>query len=490
MELRGAAAAHARGRGAWRDVGRDQVESRGLPAALPDPPSAAAGAADAGTRRRAADRRSGPRRRALRGLPAGVPGRVPGQHSRARHRARPGDAGHHPHQQPHARTQRCGEAALPLPLAGLPERERELAIVRAQVPEAGDVLSQQVAAFVGRLRSQPFAHAFQRAPGIAESVEWARALVALDTLELDPEVVADTAGILFKQRDDVAALSRELAADLLKPQGGGSDHAAGRRTQRQAGRQHHGLRPRLAPRRRAASTARASRWRSRPRTLVGVASKADLGAAMEAVMVSREQDRGVFRELFDAWFRDPELANKLLAQMLPSAEGKAEPRKRRPRVREALSPQQRRRPARAEDAGQGSGLRRGHDGQRPAACCKHADFNALGAAEYRLVERLARDVALARAVHARDGCTPAGLARRAQHALARRHAPCRAHRRRTAAAAAAARGARSRCPCWCWSMCRARWSAMRGCCWPFCMPPPAMSTAARAGATCSPSAPT
>jgi MoxR-like ATPase len=99
-----------------------------------------------------------------------------------------------------------------------PERERELAIVRAQVPEAGDALSQQVAGFVARLRSQPFAAGFQRAPGIAESVEWARALVALDTLVLDPEVVADTAGILFKQREDVAALSRDLVADLLKPQ--------------------------------------------------------------------------------------------------------------------------------------------------------------------------------------------------------------------------------------------------------------------------------
>ncbi|NML46602.1 MoxR family ATPase [Ramlibacter sp. G-1-2-2] len=99
-----------------------------------------------------------------------------------------------------------------------PERERELAIVRARVPEAGEALSQQVADFVGRLRSQPFANAFQRAPGIAESVEWAKALVALDTLALDPEIVADTAGILFKQREDVAALTRELAGELLKPE--------------------------------------------------------------------------------------------------------------------------------------------------------------------------------------------------------------------------------------------------------------------------------
>ena len=52
-----------------------------------------------------------------------------------------------------------------------PERERELAIVRAQVPGASDALAQQVALFVSRLRSQPFADAFQRAPGIAESVE-------------------------------------------------------------------------------------------------------------------------------------------------------------------------------------------------------------------------------------------------------------------------------------------------------------------------------
>ena len=100
-----------------------------------------------------------------------------------------------------------------------PERERELAIVRAQVPQAGAELTRQVAEFVSRLRSAPYSGAFQRMPGIAESVEWARALVALDTLDLDPEVVSDTAGILFKQREDVAALSRELAGELLAPAG-------------------------------------------------------------------------------------------------------------------------------------------------------------------------------------------------------------------------------------------------------------------------------
>jgi MoxR-like ATPase len=98
-----------------------------------------------------------------------------------------------------------------------PARERELDIIRAQVPEASDALTAQVADVVSRLRSQPFVSSFQRAPGIAESVEWAKALLALDTLVLDPELLTDTAGILFKQRDDVSALNHQLANQLLAP---------------------------------------------------------------------------------------------------------------------------------------------------------------------------------------------------------------------------------------------------------------------------------
>ncbi|MBU3725874.1 MAG: MoxR family ATPase [Burkholderiaceae bacterium] len=96
-----------------------------------------------------------------------------------------------------------------------PQRDRELEIVKSQVPQLGDVLSAQVADFVKKLREQPFANAFQRAPGIAESVEWAKALAALDTLQLDPEVIEQTAGVLFKQREDVAAL-QSVVEDLLK----------------------------------------------------------------------------------------------------------------------------------------------------------------------------------------------------------------------------------------------------------------------------------
>jgi MoxR-like ATPase len=97
-----------------------------------------------------------------------------------------------------------------------PEREREHAIVQSQVPNAGPLLTEAVTEFVSRLRSLPFANAFQRSPGIAESVEWAKALVALDTLVLDPEVIQDTAGILFKQREDVAALV-PMIDELLRP---------------------------------------------------------------------------------------------------------------------------------------------------------------------------------------------------------------------------------------------------------------------------------
>ncbi len=129
--------------------------------------------------------------------------------------------------------------------------------------------------------------------------------------------------------------------------------------------------------------------------LVGLHSKPDLSSALESVLVSREQDRMVFRELFDAYFRNPDIAAKLLAQMLPTAEGKAEASKRRPRVREALSPQKAfaqhsaNKPLKEEEikfdaAMTASSLER----------LKHADFNALSSAEYLLVQRLAQGIAL------------------------------------------------------------------------------------------------
>jgi uncharacterized protein with von Willebrand factor type A (vWA) domain len=126
---------------------------------------------------------------------------------------------------------------------------------------------------------------------------------------------------------------------------------------------------------------------------VGVQSKPDFSAALEAVFISREQDRFVFRELFDAYFRDPEVAQKLLSQMLPTAQGKAEPSKRRPRVSEALAPQKKfgsPGPAAAETPVEFDAAMTASDGQR----LRNADFNLLTASEYLLVERLAREVPL------------------------------------------------------------------------------------------------
>ena len=125
---------------------------------------------------------------------------------------------------------------------------------------------------------------------------------------------------------------------------------------------------------------------------VGLADKDDLESALEAVLVSREQDRFVFRELFDAFFRNPNMAHKLLSQLLPSAEGKAEPSKRRPRVREALSPQRgfgkQAGPKQEDQKVDFDAAMTASDAHR----LKHADFNALSATEYRLVEHLARDI--------------------------------------------------------------------------------------------------
>ena len=124
---------------------------------------------------------------------------------------------------------------------------------------------------------------------------------------------------------------------------------------------------------------------------VGVASKPDLHAALQCVMLSQPGDRAVFDELFDAYFRDPELANKLLSQMLSTAPGKAAPKNRRPRVSEALAPLR---------AGQDSVPRKDQEVRLDAAMTasdsarlKQADFNQLSASEYQLVQQLANRLA-------------------------------------------------------------------------------------------------
>ncbi|HYF21587.1 MAG TPA: VWA domain-containing protein [Ramlibacter sp.] len=154
---------------------------------------------------------------------------------------------------------------------------------------------------------------------------------------------------------------------------------------------------------------------------VGVERKDDLAAALEAALVSREQDRAVFAELFEAFFRDPEVAAKLLAQLLPTAQGEAEPARGRPRVREALAPQRAAAPAGRKRPDQEVDL----DAAMTASAAdrlRHADFQALGAAEYRLVERLARDIALAVPEIATRRTSPGGRGGRLHWPHTQRHA--------------------------------------------------------------------
>src|SRR5438477_8399317 len=92
-----------------------------------------------------------------------------------------------------------------------PNAERELAIVRRKVPGAAVKLSREVVAFTQRLRAMDLF----KAPGIAETLDWAEALVALDRVTLDPDTVADTLGALLKYQDDIGAITPELAAQLV-----------------------------------------------------------------------------------------------------------------------------------------------------------------------------------------------------------------------------------------------------------------------------------
>ena len=92
-----------------------------------------------------------------------------------------------------------------------PAFDRELAILRARVPEASDTLSREVVAFVQRLRGEDL---FKR-PGVAETIDWAKCLLALDVIALSPEVIADTLGAVLKYQDDIQKLNGLEAAKIL-----------------------------------------------------------------------------------------------------------------------------------------------------------------------------------------------------------------------------------------------------------------------------------
>ncbi|MEC7256574.1 MAG: MoxR family ATPase, partial [Pseudomonadota bacterium] len=92
-----------------------------------------------------------------------------------------------------------------------PDFDRELEILHARAPEAAEALSREVVAFVQRLRTEDL---FKK-PGIAETIDWAKCLLALDVLTLSPEVIADTLGAVLKYQDDIQKLQGSEAKRLL-----------------------------------------------------------------------------------------------------------------------------------------------------------------------------------------------------------------------------------------------------------------------------------
>jgi MoxR-like ATPase len=88
-----------------------------------------------------------------------------------------------------------------------PSAERELAILAARAPEVPERLRAQVVAFVQRLRASDLF----KLPGVAETLDWGHALVALGAIELSPETVEATLGALLKYQDDLAKISGATA---------------------------------------------------------------------------------------------------------------------------------------------------------------------------------------------------------------------------------------------------------------------------------------
>lgn len=97
-----------------------------------------------------------------------------------------------------------------------PDAARELAIVRARLPGVAERLSAEVVAFVQKLRAMELF----KAPGVAETLDWATALTELDQMALDPTVVSDTLGVLLKYQDDIQRIhgseARRIVDDIKR----------------------------------------------------------------------------------------------------------------------------------------------------------------------------------------------------------------------------------------------------------------------------------
>ena len=93
-----------------------------------------------------------------------------------------------------------------------PDFAREVEILHAREPGVAEHLSREIVAFVQALRTEDL---FKK-PGVAETIDWAKCLLALDLIDLSPEVISDTLGAILKYQDDIAKIQGSEAARLLK----------------------------------------------------------------------------------------------------------------------------------------------------------------------------------------------------------------------------------------------------------------------------------
>lgn len=92
-----------------------------------------------------------------------------------------------------------------------PQFDREVEILNARAPEVSETLSREIVSFVQRLRTEDI---FKK-PGVAETIDWAKCLLALDVVDLSPEVISDTLGAILKYQDDIQKLQGSEAKRIL-----------------------------------------------------------------------------------------------------------------------------------------------------------------------------------------------------------------------------------------------------------------------------------
>ena len=228
-----------------------------------------------------------------------------------------------------------------------PDFDREIEILQARAPEAAETLSREVVAFVQALRTEDL---FKK-PGVAETIDWAKCLLALDVISLSPEVIADTLGAVLKYQDDIARLQGSEAKRILDEARstlwprlmfllarnipgvwGQRPHGCHDRIRpaRSAGRpqahpQHHPFRARAArggaAHRDGAGDRRGARGGRRRLHLAE-----DFFYTLRACLVTRPEHLTVFAQVFRLYWRDPRYMEHMMAMMLPAIRGVQEER--------------------------------------------------------------------------------------------------------------------------------------------------------------------